>query len=132
MKQRLQRLIGLLLGFIPRRAPIGIKEFNQFCDTIFRLYNIPDNESYRVAIATVIMHSEGLGNYRRSMYWYFKSIRLAQGKEVAYQIIADDREARNKADREAKQAAYDAKVAASQAAVTAPTVSMVSNASSQG
>ena len=135
LRKAFKRLLGLLLGFFPTRAPIGIKEFNDFCDQIFYLYDIPDNQTYRVAIATTIMHNSDLKNYRRSMYWYYKSMRFAQGNEVAYQIIADDRDARNKVDREAKQAAYDAKMAAimeaeSKPAVTVPT--LVSLAENQG
>lgn len=124
-----KRYFRLFLGLFPRRLPIGQSELNQFCADIFGLYVIPDLPSYRLAIATMIMHLGPQEAYK-APFWFFRSIRAAQAKEVAYQVVADDREARNKEERIAKQAAYDQKMGESnQAAVTANTT--VTNAQSQ-
>src|ERR1019366_896751 len=70
--------------------------------------DIPDLASYRLALATMMMHM-GLTTAYKSPFWFYRSIRAAQAKETAYQVIAEDREARNLEERQAKQAAYDAK-----------------------
>jgi hypothetical protein len=105
-----KRLFGILTGFIPRRLPIGAKELIDFSSNVFSLYGIPDLPSYRLCIATLIMHL-GPQVAFKSPFWFYLSIRSAQSKEVAYQVIADDREQRNKEEREAKQKAYDLKKA---------------------
>lgn len=110
---KLKRLYQLFLGMFPKQLPIGTAELNQFCADIFGLYVIPDLPSYRLAIATMIMHL-GPQTAFKSPFWFFKSIRAAQSKEVAYQLVADDREARNKAERELKQFEFEARKAAAE------------------
>lgn len=104
----MKKLLAILKGFIPRTLPIGATELNDFSTYIFNLYGIPDLPSYRLCIATLIMHLGPQESFK-APFWFYKSIRAAQAKEVAYQVIADDREKRNKEEREAKQKAYDAK-----------------------
>jgi hypothetical protein len=114
----MKRLLQLFLGFFPKPIPIGKLAFDQFCSYVLNLYGIPDLPSYRLAMATMTMHL-GPQVFAKSPFWFFKSIRSAQTKEVAYQIIADDREQRNLEERKLKQAAAE-KLAALQPAVTAP------------
>jgi hypothetical protein len=118
---KLKRYLDLFLGLFPRPLPIGQTELNNFFANIFGLYVIPDLPSYRLAISTMILHMGPQEAYK-SPFWFYRSIRAAQAKEVAYQVVADDREARNLVDRQQKQAAAEAKVAsaAAQPAVTIP------------
>jgi hypothetical protein len=107
---RLKRYLKLFLGLFPTALPIGASQLNQFCADIFGLYVIPDLPSYRLAISTMILHLGPQEAYK-SRFWFFRAIRAAQAKEVAYQLVAEDREARNLEERKAKQAVYDAKQA---------------------
>lgn len=116
-------LLKLILGFIPKRLPIGSKELVDFSTEIFNLYGIPDLPSYRLCIATLIMHL-GPQVAFKAPFWFYLSIRSAQSKEVAYQVIADDREKRNLEEREAKQKAYDArKLSEAESANQVPSIS---------
>lgn len=117
---RLIRFYKLFLGLFPKSLPTGAQELVKFSDDIFELYSIPALPSYRLAIATMMMHLGPQAAFK-SPFWFFRSIRAAQNKEVAYQLVADDRELRNQEEREAKQKAFDAKLEASlqQAAVSA-------------
>ena len=119
--QKLKRLFRLFLGLFPSALPIGAKELNEFTANIFGLYIIPDLPSYRLAIATMMMHL-GPQEAFKSKFWFYRSIRAAQAKEVAYQLVADDREARNLEERKAKQAAYDAKQASQTVSLVPPEV----------
>jgi hypothetical protein len=130
-----KRYFRLFLGLFPKQLPIGQTDLNKFCAYVFDLYVIPDLPSYRLAIATMIMHMGPQQAYK-SPFWFFRSIRAAQAKEVAYQVIAADREERNKEERISKQAAYNAKVASqvatetlNQAAVTAKLAEQASQVS---
>lgn len=107
---KLTKLYRLFLGLFPRRLPIGAQELKDFSTDIFSLYGIPDLPSYRLCIATLIMHLNPQEAFK-TPFWFFRSIRAAQSKEVAYQVIAEDRELRNREEREAKQKAFDLKQA---------------------
>ena len=117
LMDKLARWFKLFLGLFPQPLPRGVSELNNFYTNFFSMYDIPDLASYRLALATMMMHMGPTTAYK-SPFWFYRSIRAAQAKETAYQVIAEDREARNKEEREAKQAAYDTKMAQS-AAVTA-------------
>lgn len=122
--KRFKRAFQLLLGFFPRPLPIGKTAFDNMCSYILNLYGIPDLPSYRVAIANMVMQC-GIQAFK-SPFWFYRCLRAAMAKEVAYQLIDDDVRARNKEERELKQKAFDAKLAeavknqASKPAVTLP------------
>lgn len=105
---KFQRGLALFLGLFPQPLPRGVKELESFFTKFFSVYDIPHYSSYRLAIATMLMHL-GPEVAFKSPFWFYRSVRAAQAKETAYQVIAEDRESRNKLEREAKQAAFDAR-----------------------
>lgn len=111
---KLERLWKLFLGLFPQPLPRGVSELESFYDNFFSLYDIPALDSYRLALATMMMQA-GPTTWLKSPFWFYRSIRAAQAKETAYQVIDSDRKARNLEERQAKQAAYDAKQEAEKA-----------------
>lgn len=109
-----KKLLSLFLGLFPQPLPRGVSELKGFFDKFFGTYDIPALDSYKLALATMMMHL-GPTIAFKSPFWFYRSIRAAQSKETAYQLISEDREKRNLEERQAKQAAYDLK----QAEVTA-------------
>ncbi len=116
--KKLLKLWNQFLGLFPQPLPRGVSEMETFFNKFFNTYDIPNLDSYKLAISTMVMHLGPTVAFK-SPFWFYRSVRAAQAKETAYQLIAEDRESRNLAEREAKQKAYDAK----QAAV--PAVSLV-------
>lgn len=84
----MEQLINYLRGFFPEKLPIGMHEFDIFCEDLFATYCIPENDTYRRAVATMIMHL-GPTTHKKAKYFFAKSIKKAQANEVAYQIIQD-------------------------------------------
>lgn len=121
---RFKRILFLFLGLFPQSLPRGVPELETFFTKFFSLYDIPHLASYRLALATMLMQLKPTEAFK-SPFWFYRSIRAAQAKETAYQVIDEDRQIRNLEERKTKQAAFDARQilatgATSQPAVTVP------------
>lgn len=55
MNKQLQQLLKVLSSFLPRRLPIGMKEFESWVYDIIRLSKLPDNASTRRVAALFIL-----------------------------------------------------------------------------
>lgn len=54
MLQKLNNLFFYLRSFLPRRLPIGLKEFNSWLTDVLRLAKLPDNGTNRRIAANLI------------------------------------------------------------------------------
>jgi len=85
------------------QLPVGLSEFNAFCETIFTKYSLPDMPSYRNAVATMIMHLPQTED-KAALSFFAKSIRKAMANQVAYEVIQqirEDEKAKEKAQSDA-------------------------------
>lgn len=92
-----------LLYLFPRSLPRGAKEFDSYCDTLFALYQLPNLQSYKEAIATMILHLSPTTD-RKSPLFFVKSVKKAMANQVAYSFLhppKEDEEAKKKASEEA-------------------------------
>lgn len=58
MLNKLKKWLNKLLFTLPSRLPVGMIEFKDWADSIVSTYNLPDNDSIRFALATMILHLE--------------------------------------------------------------------------
>lgn len=81
-----KKLMKLALGAVPSKLPRGIEEFDEYCRSIFELYDLPDLPNYRLAIASIIMHL-GPTVTRSPKLFFAKSIHKADTNEAAFEAI---------------------------------------------
>jgi hypothetical protein len=116
MKQKLQALIKAvatpfkkLLNFIPTPLPVGMTEFDNWAADIISTYGLPNNDSIRFALATMIMHAGPVDASRSKRYFYL-AVRASMAKQIAggqFQAIKE----RDLAARAQKQAEATAMLA---------------------
>lgn len=63
--------------------PITIDELDKMSDEIFKLAELPDQPSYRHAIASAIMHLDPITD-RKELAFFAKAIRKAISNQVAF------------------------------------------------
>ena len=96
---KLKLLFFRLIAHFPSKLPRGSTAFEDFCHSLFLLYNIPDTDSYRHSVAVMIQHLPNTCVYR-SKAWFAASIYNAQAREVAFYKIQEIQ----KKDRERQEA----------------------------
>jgi len=83
VKKKLKLLLLKLLTHLPSKLPLGMQDFDQFVESIISIYGFPDDDTYRGAIATMIMHLDPLVTYKRKS-WFAASIRKSMANQIAY------------------------------------------------
>lgn len=103
MKQvlpKLQHVLQHCLAFIPSKLPQGVTEFEAWSKHIINLYQMPDNDSIRFALAAGIMHLPSTAAYRPKRYFGTTLIKGA-ANQVAHQIIQDLKDKQKKEEQAA-------------------------------
>lgn len=97
------RVFKKLLARIPTKLPVGLIEFDEYCDDIFDLYSLPSLPSYKQAIASMMMHLPPAVFYKPKHYFGMCS-KKAQANEVAWQVLETLRaQEKEKALKESEQ-----------------------------
>jgi hypothetical protein len=84
MKKILKRIKALL----PSKLPQGVTEFNLWADEIIEIYDMPNNDSIRFALATALMHLGPTDAYKPKEYFGRILIKGAAG-QVAYGMMQE-------------------------------------------
>lgn len=97
MKNKVKRVLRLLYSYIPTNLPQSGLAMDAFILDVLDLAQLPDNSSFRTAIATQIMHlsPESAKSTKRS---FIVALRKAVSNQLAYEVIQ-----REKATREPVQ-----------------------------
>lgn len=88
MKEKLNKLLKRLIARIPEKLPTGIAEFNFWSAEIIDIYEFPDNDSIKFALATMIMHSDSSLGYASKHYFMLRLVK-GMANQVAAQIFQD-------------------------------------------
>jgi hypothetical protein len=86
IKQKVQRFANKTLGLFPTKLPLGMTDFDRFCDSIFDTYELPNDPSYKHAIASMIMHL-GPTVASKPKRFFALSVQKAMANQIAYQNI---------------------------------------------
>lgn len=95
MKLVLQRL----LAHIPTKLPQGVSEFDSWAKSIIALYEMPDNDSIRFALAVTILHLPSTAAYKAKAFFGHTLIKGA-ASQVAGGVMQDLKD-KQKAEQEA-------------------------------
>lgn len=112
MNTKLTKLFKRLRALFPSRLPVGVSEFNTWAADLIEIYDLPNNDSIRFALAVSILHTESATFYKAKEF-YGRSMLKAAANEIAGSIV---QELKN------KQQAAIAAAQAKQAEVTASPV----------
>lgn len=87
------------------KLPQGVTAFNEWADSIIAEYELPDNDSVRFMLATMILHAKEDAAYLPKDYFGLRAVKSA-ANQVAAGIMQDLKEKQiAKIEEEAKQAA---------------------------
>lgn len=92
--QRIRLILRILLSYIPTPLPQSGQAMDLFIADILQLAKLPDNSSFRTAIATQIMHI-GPTSARACKQSFIVALKKAIANQLAYEVIQ-----REKASRE--------------------------------
>lgn len=102
----MNRTIRRLLARIPTKLPQGVTEFNAWSDDILDIYQLPNNDSTKFAIAVAVLHLKATDAFVPKSY--FGNILLkGAASQIAQSIMVECK------DRQAAKAAEEAKAQAS-------------------
>lgn len=98
-----------LLARIPTRLPQGVTEFEKWSDDIIDLYDMPNNDSIKFALAVSIMHLKPTESHVPKSY-FGATLQKGASTQVAHQVMQDCK-TRQEAKAAEERAAQEAKVA---------------------
>lgn len=92
MKTKLLRIWKRLQHNFASPLPRTVYDFDSFCDDILEVHGLPDNPSYRQAMASAIMHL-GPVTDKAPKVFFAKSVKKAMANHAAFDKIQQLKEA---------------------------------------
>ncbi len=77
-----------ILGFIPTHLPVGMTEFEAWAKRVIHTYDLPQNDSSKFALATMILHA-GSTEAKKAIRYFGLSARKSMANQVAAQVMQD-------------------------------------------
>jgi hypothetical protein len=105
--KRLKFIWLTIRSFFPSSLPQGMTEYNNWAFSIISLSKLPDNDSTRFALGSMIMHM-GSRQDVKPMRFFVKQLRKAAANEIAHSVISALKE-KQKAEYAAQTAAEASK-----------------------
>lgn len=112
LSNKLKKLLNIVLSYFPTPLPIGISEFERWSDSVLELTPLPNNESMKWSLATMILHSDKGDAYKPKRY-FARCLHKAAANEIAGAYMHDLKEKQKVKMQE--EAAAQAALAASEA-----------------
>ena len=89
--KKLKSVIRVIRSYLPSRLPQTGMAMEAWVVDVLALAKVPDNDSFRQAIASELMNLDGLINKKAKQY-FVKVIQKRIVNQLAYQIIEGIRE----------------------------------------
>lgn len=83
-----KRALYRLLSFLPSALPVGMTQFQVWADKIIFAYNLPDNDSSRFALATMILHAASTDAYKPKRYFGLCALK-SMSNQIAGGVLQD-------------------------------------------
>lgn len=115
------KLLKRLRALLPSKLPQGMSEFDAWADDILDIYNLPNNDSTKFALATAIMHIGATECYKPKEY-FGRTLLKGAATQIAYAKMNEMKErqavrAKEEAEAAARKAETDKQVAEVTAAI---------------
>lgn len=88
IKNKLVKYLNQVLGLFPSPLPVGMTAFQSWMNSIIQSYDIPDNDSSRFALATMILHLSSTTSSKPKIH-FARSMRKAMANQVAAAVMQD-------------------------------------------
>lgn len=105
----MKRTLKKLLAFFPSPLPFGAAEFEAWASDIIFIYELPDNDSMRWSLATMIQHCDATASTKCKRY-FGRVARKGGANQVAGWIMQqlkvkqqEEQRARDEAEKLAKE-----------------------------
>ena len=137
--QKVKWFYRYILSFFPSCLPIGDAQFKAWFDDLTFVYDLPDNDSVRFAVGTMIMHMEDAWrDPKGKWHFYYKmpkryfGLKLLKGgaQQQAYNVMNDIKARAAAAQKAAEEAAKAAAQAQPIQPVAATTTTVANGAGS--
>ena len=93
---KVRKLWRRIRNHFPSKLPTkGSKEFDEWSEDLFRSFDLPDNPSYRHAVASMILHL-GPQTTSKAKSYFAISIRKAMANQIAFEKIQEYKKAEEK------------------------------------
>lgn len=105
LKQLITKFLQRLYAFVPTPLPTGTQTFTAWASSILSLYDFPDNDTTRGALAIMITQLKPTEAYKSKRHFGL-SVHTAASKEIAgnyYYEMKSKYQALAKAEQEKKQ-----------------------------
>lgn len=106
-----------LLAKIPTRLPQGLTEFETWSDDIIELYDMPNNDSIKFALAVTIMHLKPTESHLPKAY-FGATLQKGAATQVAHRVMEDCKQRQAEAAAKAAQEAAEQEASKSSEATT--------------
>lgn len=89
MKRQLSMLLKQLLSYLPTKLPVGVTEFELFCDEVIELSGqYADRDSMVFAIASMLIHAPH-DKGALSKHYFVVRLRKSAANQIASQAFQD-------------------------------------------
>lgn len=106
--KKLRRLLKALKSLIPQTLPQGRADFDSWASDIIELSGLPDNDSMRFALASIIIQlrtsrDRAFGRFKPALF--VRELKLGAASEVASSVMYEMKQKQKAREDEAKAAA---------------------------
>lgn len=88
MRSKFKKVIQTIKAFVPRRLPETPAAHWAWATAIIEIGSLPDNDSFRHAIATQVLHLPP-NVMRKSQMYFVSTLRRSIANQTAFQIVQE-------------------------------------------
>lgn len=103
-----KQFFNKILGFFPSNLPHGMTEFDKWSNDLIFTYDLPNNDSIKFALATMILHLEPTECDKPKRY-FGRAVQKGMAAQVAHGVMQTLKDKQKAEEEAAKAAAASAK-----------------------
>lgn len=85
---KVKRLYHHAAALVPTKLPRGLKEFDDWANSVIDLYGAPNNDSVKFTLAVMILHLGETTSHKPKLY-FGRALGKTMSNQVVSQIIQD-------------------------------------------
>lgn len=109
---KFNKYVGLALSAFPTALPRGLTEFNLWSQSIIDTFGLPDNDSVRFMLATMVLHLDSTSAYKPKLYFGFAALKSMSNQVAAYVVQEEKRKQQERIEAEKAAAKQQAEATA--------------------
>ena len=85
---KINKYVNLVSSLFPTALPRGVTEFNSWSQSIIDTFGLPDNDSVKFMLATMILHLDSTSAYKPKLYFGLSSLK-SMSNQIAASVVQD-------------------------------------------